>query len=149
ERSDPRMQPIGAVASWLRTVMYRRASAIVVQTLDIVPWAEKIAQKDRVYVIPNPVDVPASNGKTANGRTTAYTAVAVGRLSEEKGFDLLLNAFAQTSKQHPNWNLRIIGEGPQRGALTQLAHDLGLAQRVQLLPPVKDIFMVLREADLF
>lgn len=55
--------------------------------------------------------------------------IAVGRLAPQKGFDLLIEALAQLPE---DVRLVILGEGPQREALGQQAHRLGLAERVDL-----------------
>jgi glycosyltransferase involved in cell wall biosynthesis len=56
--------------------------------------------------------------------------VAVGRLVEKKGFDVLLHAFRQIKAQHDGARLRIIGDGPQKGTLKALMHQLGLGESV-------------------
>jgi len=57
---------------------------------------------------------------------------AIGRLSEEKGFDLLLDSFARLSTVHPGLRLAIIGEGPMRSMLEARIGELGLANKVRL-----------------
>ena len=47
----------------------------------------------------------------------AKRIVAVGRLSREKGLDLLLDAFARVATQHADWTLEIVGDGDQRAVL--------------------------------
>jgi glycosyltransferase involved in cell wall biosynthesis len=59
----------------------------------------------------------------------APTIGAIGRLSPEKGFDVLLRALARL----PSARLLLIGEGPERPALEALASELGLGDRLQLL----------------
>jgi len=149
ERSDPRIHSIGGIARGLRALVYRQASAVVVQTQEIAVWARQVARREAVRVIPNPVWVPPTNGHKVGRLTSSYTVAGVGRMSVEKGFDRLLQAFAQASRRHPNWNLRIIGEGPERERLMLLARDLGVAHCVQVGPAVRDIAAALREADLF
>jgi glycosyltransferase involved in cell wall biosynthesis len=58
---------------------------------------------------------------------------AVGRLVADKGFDYLLDAFAQALPRHPDLNLVIIGEGPDRDVLERKIKQLGLDGKV-LLP---------------
>jgi glycosyltransferase involved in cell wall biosynthesis len=58
--------------------------------------------------------------------------VAVGRLVEQKGFDLLLKAFSIVAEQCRDWNLVIWGEGPERAKLERLRDELGLRNRVRL-----------------
>ncbi|MGN7977335.1 glycosyltransferase family 4 protein [Microbacterium sp. 22195] len=55
--------------------------------------------------------------------------VAVGRLGRMKGFDLLIDAFAGVE----HGRLEIVGDGPEREALTQQISALGLGDRVRLL----------------
>ena len=82
----------------------------------------------RGRVIPNPVDLPASTP----ARGASRKLVAVGRLVPQKGFDLLLRAFAKIAAAHPEWRLVIWGEGPERPALLALRDQLGLRARVTL-----------------
>jgi glycosyltransferase involved in cell wall biosynthesis len=57
---------------------------------------------------------------------------AVGRLVTDKGFDYLLDAFSQSLVRHPDLNLVIIGEGPDRGALERKIKQLKLDGKVFL-----------------
>lgn len=57
---------------------------------------------------------------------------AVGRLVSDKGFDYLLDAFAQSAMRYPDLNLVIIGEGPDRGMLERKIKQLGLTGRAFL-----------------
>lgn len=56
-----------------------------------------------------------------------------GRLVSEKGVDVLLRACAGL---RGNWRLEILGEGPERPRLEDLARDLGMAERTQFLGQV-------------
>ena len=58
--------------------------------------------------------------------------VAVGRLSWEKGFDRLLDCFALTREKHPDWSLRIVGDGPEQEKLEQKIAELGLGDAAVL-----------------
>ena len=58
------------------------------------------------------------------------TVVAVGRLSEEKGFDVLLRAFARVLERAPSARLVIAGDGFRRDALVAEAMALGIAASV-------------------
>lgn len=75
----------------------------------------------------------------------------VGRLEQRKGVVHLLRAFARLAGQHPALRLVIGGDGPQRRALEQLAHELGVAQRVHFLGyvPAADLPRLLASAALF
>ena len=62
------------------------------------------------------------------------TLLAVGRLHEQKGFDMLLEAWNNVQRDNvqctKDWTLRIVGEGPQRAALEQQIKDLQLTNVV-------------------
>ncbi|MFI4856106.1 MAG: glycosyltransferase [Phycisphaerales bacterium JB065] len=76
--------------------------------------------------------------------------VTVTRLSEtHKDTTTLIQAFAMLGKRLPNTTLQIIGDGPDRAALEQLAHDCGVASRVQFAGWVDDPVPSLRVADVF
>jgi len=73
----------------------------------------------------------------------------MGRLHFQKGFDLLLKAFALIKDRHPRWRLIILGEGKSRGELEGLRLELKLTDRVDLPGRVKNPHAVLKEGDLF
>jgi glycosyltransferase involved in cell wall biosynthesis len=78
--------------------------------------------------------------------------MAMGRLNRQKGFDLLLRAFALAAPAAPTgspWQLVILGEGEERPALTALVTELGLAGRVHLPGRIDNPYDSLRQAELF
>lgn len=72
---------------------------------------------------------------------------AVGSLGYQKGFDVLLSAFARLS--HPALNLVILGEGALRGQLEEQCRALGIEQRVHMPGFVKRPSDVISQAELF
>src|SRR6516162_5428574 len=94
ERIDPREYPLEALISCLRRVTYPFARALVVQTEGVGRWARQIIRGDYVHVIPNSVSpVHRRNGQRDAGKED-HTLIAIGRMQPQKGFDLLLRAFA-------------------------------------------------------
>lgn len=134
ERSDPRHDPIGRVWAILRWLLYRRASTLVVQTLSVRSWARTIVQSRRIAVIPNPVmtTVETSPCSVRGDPSAKLTVIGMGRLSAEKGFDLLIRAFAVLRGRFPGWSLTIFGEGPARSHLDRLIQQLELEDVVTL-----------------
>jgi glycosyltransferase involved in cell wall biosynthesis len=74
---------------------------------------------------------------------------AVGRLEVEKRYDRLLEAWATVSARHPDWRLRIYGDGSQRPALTRQIGDLGLGGTAQLMGTTDDVVGALQRASVF
>ncbi|MHC4788681.1 MAG: glycosyltransferase, partial [Planctomycetota bacterium] len=70
---------------------------------------------------------------------------AVGRLDRQKGFDLLVRAFARLSRENGQAALRIAGEGPERPALLALARSEGVVDRLRLCGFVEDVPAFLSE----
>lgn len=75
--------------------------------------------------------------------------VAAGRLSAEKGFDVLLRAFERVVRGGVEAALWIAGEGRERGDLERLARELALGDRCRLLGYREDVPELLEAADIF
>jgi len=145
ERSDPREQRLGTVLESMRRVLYRNA-AVVVQTESVRRWAAKILRCAALHVIPNPVAV---EGPRETSAPRAKRVVSVGRLTPEKGHDLLLRAFASIAGRDPDWRLCIAGDGPQRESLERMSADLGIRGAVDFLGTQKAIEALLLQAGMF
>jgi glycosyltransferase involved in cell wall biosynthesis len=91
--------------------------------------------ESRLTVLPNPVDVEEIRTSTAHELYPWSGAgphlLAIGRLSREKGFDLLLQALVQVQKVFPHASLLIAGTGPEEAALKAECHALGLDSAVR------------------
>lgn len=147
ERIDPVKHGIGWAWERLRQILYPFASHLVVQSDDVRRWAEQLMSKDKISVIPNPV-LPVKFVHNL-GPPCDRKVVAVGRLVSQKGFDLLLNAFARCQGNHPDWSLTILGEGEERSKLEILAKELGILHKVNLPGNVKSPEKVLSTSDIF
>jgi glycosyltransferase involved in cell wall biosynthesis len=75
--------------------------------------------------------------------------VAAGRLTPQKGFDLLIPAFAKVVERRPGWQLRIHGAGPQRAELRQAILDHDLYEQVFLMGPTPDLGAALARGSIF
>ena len=113
---------------------------------DRAAWEDLLgASGPPVLAIPNAVpDVPLGPGDPA-----AHQLIAAGRLEPQKGFDLLLQAFATVADKHPDWTLDIFGKGSRREPLEQAVVDLGLAGRVRINDPTDRLGERMRDASVF
>lgn len=166
ERVDPHRHSIGRFWDILRRLFYPRASCLVVQTERALHYFPAQVQR-RACIIPNPVLMPSpttvqsemrpSNSKVgrmgsagnAGVNKANKTLMGMGRLTKQKGFDLLLQAFARVALKHPVWNLEIWGEGALRPELESLIRELGLAEHVSLPGRTTQPNQKMRQADLF
>jgi glycosyltransferase involved in cell wall biosynthesis len=135
--------------------LYRRAAAVVTLTQRGARYIETRFGCP-VTVIPNPVPFPAILGGAPAGnagrdrpRNGPRTLLAVGRLEPQKGFDLLIEAFAEIADRHPDWNLRILGEGPTRKALMLAVARSGLSDRISMPGFSNDVREEMQRAELF
>lgn len=148
ERVDPKAHPIGWVWTALRRLTYSRARRVVVQTRGALNYFLPTFEKS-ACVIPNPVARPRLEKEFSDRLPKKPYLIAMGRFTEQKGFDLLLQAFSRCCQEHPEWKLVIVGDGPLRGKLEASRDHLGLSQRVLLPGRVADPYRWLKEADLF
>lgn len=75
--------------------------------------------------------------------------VGIGRLSDEKGFDLLIRSHAQVMERGYPHTLAIVGDGPDRAELEQLVAQLGLRASVRFCGFISNPQPLLASADLF
>lgn len=75
--------------------------------------------------------------------------ITVGRLSYEKGYDILLKAFAPIVKEFPNLQLEILGAGDELAKLEALAAELNVRQKVKFLGFQENPFAFLVKADIY
>ncbi|MGC2697735.1 MAG: glycosyltransferase family 4 protein [Candidatus Angelobacter sp.] len=151
EHTHPAYYRIGWAWETLRRFVYHRANALVCMTKPALAWFQQRI-KVNGYVIPNPVSLPPSRAQTGEQKTereTGRTIIAMGRLSREKGFDLLLDSFSRIAHLHPDWILKILGDGPLRSDLEAQIEELNLIGRAELAGAVYDPFPMLYGADLF
>jgi glycosyltransferase involved in cell wall biosynthesis len=127
---------------------YRGCDHLVGNTRDIV--ANMIAQgwpADRAHYLPNFVDATPTGPVPRESLATPAAvplALALGRLHENKAFDVLLAAVALVPRLH----LWLAGTGNLAAALERQARDLGIADRVRFLGWRADVAALLAAADM-
>ena len=77
------------------------------------------------------------------------TIISMGQLKNRKRFDILISAFANVVKIHPDWQLKIIGEGNLLSTLTQQVKDLNLSNHVEFMGYQLNPFPYLKAANMF
>jgi GalNAc-alpha-(1->4)-GalNAc-alpha-(1->3)-diNAcBac-PP-undecaprenol alpha-1,4-N-acetyl-D-galactosaminyltransferase len=134
ERTHPAMRRSMSLP-WrlLRRLCYRHADLVVAQTEDAALWLQHHCGA-RVGVAPN-----ALRQLPDLARVREPLILAVGRLTTEKGLDLLLRAFARVQPRFPQWRVCVVGEGVERELLVRLRDRLGLTQHVEFVGAVRDV----------
>jgi glycosyltransferase involved in cell wall biosynthesis len=131
----------------LRDVLPRLDACTVLTAGDAADYRRELPQcADRVRHLPNMLPWPVADSPAPLERKVV---VAAGRLAKEKGFRRLIRAFAPVAAAHPDWRLRIFGDGPERGELEALVDGLGLVGRVELPGHTADLRAELSQASVF
>lgn len=109
-------------------------------------WLSNTACKAKINAIPNPVTIALPT--TINPHKEKLF-LAVGHLTHIKGFDLLLQAWAQVVPLHPDWRLRIVGDGEDKAMLEQLRRELNIETNTELVPKTNNISVHYQQAAFF
>jgi glycosyltransferase involved in cell wall biosynthesis len=119
----------------LYRLLYRRSDHVICQS---GAMAKDLAHAlgiddEQIAVLPNPVDfagISAAADGPVGRSGVGPRLLAVGRLSREKGFDLLFNALVVVRERFPDAHLILAGAGPEEAALKMLCYELGLEKAV-------------------
>ena len=127
--------------------IWQGAAWVVANSTGLRNLALESAPNQPIEVIHNGVDTEAF--RPAHRRGDGVRVVCVARLIRRKGIEYLIRAISQL----PDWDIRltIAGNGNQEGALRALAHELGVAARVEFAGFVDHdaIAAVYRQHDVF
>jgi len=99
----------------------------------------------RITVIPNPIT--KCSDKTSD--CSAFRVMCAGRLNEQKGFDMMIDAWNIVNKNHPNWHLYIYGEGEEENKLHAQIMKLGLENTINIMPFSHNIYEEYLKSSIF
>ncbi|MBX3560575.1 MAG: glycosyltransferase [Sphingomonas sp.] len=149
--------PRNRIMRGLMRVTYPWADAVTVVSEPIIAELAEGLRLDarRIYYVPNPIvsdrlrslaeEVPDHPWLADKGLPVV---LGVGRLSPEKGFDVLIGAFARLRESRAA-RLVLLGEGQERAALERLVDRLGVGDSVALPGFAANPFAAMRRADVF
>lgn len=135
------MKVVNLFRTFMDDIFARRYDRLIVLTQeDGMSW-----KKFRnLMVIPNPTfmhpDCPAA---LENKRV-----IAVGRLCYQKGFDMLVSAWALVHPSEPDWHLDIYGQGEWKESLERQITECGLDASISIHQPVTDIQSIYLESSI-
>ncbi|MFC5474709.1 glycosyltransferase, partial [Paraherbaspirillum soli] len=154
EHTFPPQLPLGAIWEALRHKTYGQLAAVVALTQECAHWIGAHTSARRVSVIPNPACWPLPEHVPKKYRSEVCAPerqllLAVGRLNKEKNFELLVEVFSHLAQKHPDWDLVILGEGPERQVLEAQLKAKGLDKRVFLPGRIGNVGEWYQQADLY
>ncbi len=145
ERNDPRRSPVAWFTRWMRDEAYCAADACVFQTHEAMSLFPKRAQKKGTVII-NPINpnLPAFwEGQRRN------VIVSAGRLTEQKNFPLLIQAFAEFRLLFQDYKLEIYGQGEDESALKELVASMNLEESVRFCGFAPDLHQRIVDAAMY
>lgn len=110
----------------------KKLDALVVLTQnDADNWKEV----KKACIIPNFLPFLPENGSSCLEKRI----ISIGRYNEQKGYDRLIEAWGKVNRKHPDWHIRIYGEGQDRDRLQELIGKHHIENSFSLCPPTKNI----------
>lgn len=104
---------------------------VVLSTKDAKNW-EKVR---KATIIPNSLPFyPTESSKCENKKI-----ISVGRLEDQKGYDMLIKAWDIIAKKYPGWTIHIYGDGSLKNKLTDEINQRGLSSSLKIENPTPDI----------
>lgn len=100
---------------------------------------------DNVGHLPNPLPFMPEAPAPRSEKVVA----CIGRLSHEKGVDMLLDSWSEVASRHPEWKLRIYGAGDEEAELRRHCASLGLDDSVEWMGRTNDVLGALQGASIF
>lgn len=138
-------QQLGFFKNLMKRITYGKATGIIAQSEMAADYKRQVfGDNINLRVIPNSLrDIT-----NCQGIEKENWVIGLGRLSYEKGFDRLVEAFAKIN-EHNEWRLVLVGDGPVRTQLEQQVENLGVKDRVDFLGQRRDVDELLAKSKLF
>jgi len=123
--------PAGCFGKFIEWWVARLTPAMVAVSATTAKNLMDLNGKKIVRIIQNGVDLKRMNTILPHDETSDI--IFVGRLIKEKNVDLLVRAMGILSQKNKNYQLLIIGDGPERETIVQLICKLALEPRVRMI----------------
>ncbi len=148
ERNNPRYSDYG-VWKHLKRLIPQLVDGFVFQT-NKAQMLYPITVQKKSIVITNGISIEDhAIGTLQLNQRIPGSMCGVGRLSEQKGFDTLINAFARFERQYPSYILTIYGEGNERNNLEKLISELNMEGKVILAGKINNVLEEISKQQVF
>ena len=144
ERCDPSERGFGN--RFFEKHFYHKADVTVCQSKKVMEFFKE-KHRRKMTVIPNPIAASAIPPRFEGERR--HTVVGVGRLSEQKNFEMLIGAFAALPERFSDYTLEIYGGGPLEEKLQALIEEKGLSERAKLMGVKKNVMHYIADVALY
>jgi len=140
---------------FLLKTQYKKADLIIAQCdemRDDIISTYKLNNVDNVITIYNPIDVKFIKNKSTDFNPFNHNyvnIVSIGRLTYQKGFDILLKSISIVRELYPNVFLTIVGDGELRNYLIRLSNDLNIQNSVNFVGFQNNPYPYIKYSDLY
>ena len=148
ERKNPLVNKLNFIWQCLGKIANKYSDVLVVQTEMIKNVYKDVVLIEKIKVIPNPIDLKMKSFLIEYDYNERENVIlTVGRIDANKNQILLINAFANLNLG--NWKLIIVGDGVLRDEYTRLTMSLGIADKVEFVGNVRNVWDYYNQAKIF
>jgi len=122
---------------------YKKADLIIANSKKVAAEIKSFSNVNTSYVYPGSF---TKINKRIQRKKNKFNIISIGRLSEEKGFDVLIKAFKNIDKN--KYKLFILGDGKKKNNILSLIKEYNLQKNIKLLGFKKNIYPYLKKSDL-
>ncbi len=139
----------------IRKLAYRYANKLVSASQELDQSFQWLHPNKRVAIYNPLVKIPESDFieddflRNLGIDLDKHWITSMGRLTEQKGFDILINAFSRIAHRYPDWQILIIGEGYLKSKLLALVDKLNLSDQIILVGRSSNPFPILKKSEFF
>lgn len=144
ERNAPGQVKINLILKVARRLLYLLPDTIVFQTNEAMRYySKRIIKKGKVIMNPVTEGIPQRNCKCEK------SIVAMGRLTKQKNYPVLIKAAAIVHEKHPDCRFEIYGQGELENELKELSYDLGQSEYVFFKGYSQNVLEKIVNADIY
>ncbi|MCV9878015.1 glycosyltransferase [Brenneria izbisi] len=154
ESNLPSLYERNSIARLLYGYFYKNYDSIIVQSNDMMSdlVLKMKVPKDKIVKINNPLDYLKIQKMSLQQADFSFpkdkiNLLTIGRLTYQKGYDLLLTSFSNI--KNDNYHLTIIGTGEDKSDLLKMTNDLQLSDKVTFIPSTDNPYAIMKQADVF
>ena len=145
-RNNPKTSPPEANRRKIRDLQIFMSKCTIVQNEEQLNYFPK-NWRNKIHILPNPIN--ESFLKTEYKGSGSFKAVSVGRLIEQKNFPLLIDAFSEFVRKHPDATLSIYGDGALKNVLHEQIVKNGMSDNIFLKGRSDNLPEILASSSVF
>ncbi|MFK7833395.1 MAG: glycosyltransferase family 4 protein [Winogradskyella sp.] len=147
ERNDPLKSDIPKLWVILRKYIYPKANCLIVQTEKVKQLYGSMIKTKEMVVLPNPISTEFSQLRKPYTTNRENIILSVGTFNDDKRQERIIQAFNEL--QLDDWELLLVGDGPNKSKLEKLIKELKLSHKVKLISKVKNVQDYYNKASIF